>query len=68
MRVKSFQSCLTLCNPWTAAYWSGLPRPPRGDLLNPRINLNLCLLHLLHWQEFFTPGGFFTTSATWEAP
>ena len=26
--------------------------------------LNLCLLHLLHWQEGF----FFTTRATWEAP
>ena len=27
--------------------------------------LNLHLLHLLHWQEI--PGRFFTTSATWEA-
>ena len=42
------QSCLTLCDPWTVAhqaplcvgfsrqeYWSGLPRPPPGDLPDP---------------------------------
>ena len=39
-------------------YWSGLPCPPPGDLSNPGI-------------EPISPalaGGFFTTSATWEAP
>ena len=41
-------------------YWSGLPCPPPGDLLNPGIK-----------PTSLTPpaltGGFFTTSATWEA-
>ena len=50
MCAKSLQSCLTLCDPWTVArqaplsmgfsrqeYWSGLPCPPPGDLLNPGI-------------------------------
>ena len=41
-------------------YWSGLPCPPPGDLLNPGIEaLSLMSLALA--------GGFFTTSATWEA-
>ena len=44
------QSCLTLCDPWTVAhqaspsmgfsrqeYWSGLPFPSPGDLLDPGI-------------------------------
>ena len=48
--AKLLQSCLTLCNPWTVArqaplsmgfsrqgYWSGLPRPPPGDLPDPGI-------------------------------
>ena len=48
--AKSLQSCLTLCNPGTVAcqvplstgftrqeYWSGLPGPPPGDLLDPWI-------------------------------
>ena len=42
-------------------YWSGLPCPPPGDLSNPGIK-----------SAFLTSpalaGGFFTTSATWEAP
>ena len=50
MWVKVTQSCLTLCDPWTVAsqallslefsrkeYWSGLPYPLPGDLLNPGI-------------------------------
>ena len=50
MHTKSLQSCLTLCDLWTVAhqappsmglsrqeYWSGLPRPPPGDLPNPGI-------------------------------
>ena len=51
-----------LC-PWgffRREYWSGLPCPPPGDLLNPGIEaLSLMSLALA--------GGFFTTSATWEA-
>ena len=42
-------------------YWTGLPCPPPGDLSDP--GSNPCL--------FSSPvlvGGFFTTSATWEAP
>ena len=48
--AKSLQSCLTLCDPRTVAcqvplstgftrqeYWSGLPGPPPGDLLDPWI-------------------------------
>ena len=41
-------------------YWSGLPCPPTGDLPDPRIEPS----------SFMSPalaGGFFTTSATWEA-
>ena len=40
--------------------WSGLPCPPPGDLPNPGIKpASLLSLALV--------GGFFTTSATWEA-
>ena len=71
VHTQSLQSCLTL---WTVAheaplsmgfsrqeYWSGLLCPPPGDLPNPRIkppSLTSCTL----------ASGFFTTSATWEAP
>ena len=47
-KVLVAQSCLTLCDPWTAAhqailsmefsrqkYWSGLPFPSPGDLPKP---------------------------------
>ena len=60
--------------PWTAArraplsmgfsrqkYWSGLPRPPAGDLPEPGIKPT----------SLPTPaqaGGFFTTITTWEVP
>ena len=67
VRAKLLQSCLTL---WPQAplsmgfsrqeYWSGLPRPPPGDLPDSRIKA----------MSLMTPalaGGFFTTSATWEA-
>ena len=40
-------------------YWSGVPFPPPGDLPNPGIE-----------PVFMSPtlaGGFFTTSASWEA-
>ena len=38
-------------------YWSGLPFPPPGDLPDPGIEPESPVL----------AGGFFTTSATWEA-
>ena len=41
-------------------YWSGLPFPPPGDLSDPGIEpMSLPSLALA--------GGFFTTSAMWEA-
>ena len=73
MHVSHFsgaQLCVTL---WTVApqaplsmgfsrqeYWSGLPRPPPGDL--PDLGIELMSLV----SPAFT-GGFFTTSTTWEA-
>ena len=64
------QSCTTLCNSWTVArqaplsmefsrqeYWSGLPLPPLGDLLNPGIKPESLAFHTLAC-------GFLTTSAT----
>jgi len=41
-------------------YWSGLPCPPPGDLPNLGIESMSLMSPTL-------PGGFFTTSATWEA-
>ena len=41
-------------------YWSGLPRPPPGDLLNPGIEPKSLMSPVL-------AAGFFTTSTTWEA-
>ena len=51
------KSCLTLVTPWTIVhqaplsmafsrqeYWSGLPFPPSGDLLNPGIKLGFSAL------------------------
>ena len=40
--------------------WSGLPCPPPGNILNPGIEPVSLISHAL-------AGGFFTTSATWEA-
>ena len=42
-------------------YWSGLPCPPRGDFPDPGIEPTSLVSPAL-------AGGFFTTSATWEAP
>ena len=42
-------------------YWSGEPFPPSGDLPDPETELMSLLSSAL-------AGGFFTTSATWEAP
>ena len=63
--------CVT---PWTVAlqapltmgfsrqeYWSGLPCPPLGDLLDPGIEPTSVTTPAL-------AGRFFTTSTTWEAP
>ena len=60
-------------SPWTVAhqaplsmgfsrqeYWSGLPFPPPGDLPNPGIEPLSVISPAL-------AGGFFTTSAAWEA-
>ena len=41
-------------------YWSGLPFPPPGDLPDPGIEPRSLMSPAL-------AGGFFTTSATWEA-
>ena len=41
-------------------YWSGLPFPPPGDLLNPGIEPTFLTSPSL-------AGGFFTTTTTWEA-
>ena len=73
MHAKLLLSCLTLCdlmdyNPpgfsvhgiLQAEYWSGLPWPPPGDLPDPGIELVFLMSPALG-------GGFFTTSATWEA-
>ena len=68
-------SCVRLCaTPWTVAhqaplsmgfswqeYWSGLPCPPPGHLPDPGIKPVSVM------SPAFA-GGFFTTSATWEAP
>ena len=74
MCAKLLQLCLTLCNlvecssrgPLSMVfsrqeYWSGLPCPPAGDLPDPGVDLG---------QSLLAPalaGGFFTTTATWEA-
>ena len=41
-------------------YWSGLPGPPPGDLLDPEIELMSLMSPAL-------AGRFFTTSTTWQA-
>ena len=65
------QSCLTLCDPRDCSplsmgfsrqeYWSGLPFPPPGDLPDPGVKPTFL-------ESPASTGGFFTTSATWEAP
>ena len=42
-------------------YWSVLPWPPPGDLPNPGMEPVSLMSPAL-------AGGFFTTSATWDAP
>ena len=74
LNVLSHLSCVRLfATPWTVAhqaplsmefsgqeYWSGWPRPPPGDLPDPGIESASLASPAL-------AGGFFTTSATWEA-
>ena len=70
-RFSHVQFCAT---PWAAAcqnplsmgffnqeHWSGLPCPPPGNFPDPGIKLTSLMSPAL-------AGGFFTTSATWEAP
>ena len=74
VHAKSLQSCPTLCHLWTVApqaplsmgfsrkeYWSGLPCPPPENLSDPGIEPTSLASPAL-------AGGFFTTSASWEAP
>ena len=71
--VKSLQLCPTLCYPMDCSLpgslsmgfsrgesWSGLLCPPPGDLPDPGIEPMSLMSPAL-------AGGFFTTSATWEA-
>ena len=72
--LASSLSCVPLLViPWTVAhqdplpmefsrqeYWSWVPFPTPGDLLNPRIKPTSLASPAL-------AGGFFTTSAIWEA-
>ena len=73
MHVKSLQACPTLCDPVDYSllgcsvhgilqqeYWSGLPRPPPGDLLHPGIKPESLISPTL-------AGRFSTTSTIWEA-
>ena len=66
--------CVTLATAWTVARqaplsmgfsrqesWSGLPCPPPGDLPDPGIEPASLTSPAL-------AGGYFATSATWEAP
>ena len=62
-------SCVRLCDPMDcrqpefprSEYWSGLPFSSPGDLPNPKTEpMSLVSPELA--------GGFFTNSATWEAP
>ena len=71
--VKWTELCLIVVTPWTVArqaslsmgsprqeYWSGLPFPAPGALPDPGIAPTSLMSPAL-------AGGFFTTSATWEA-
>ena len=73
MCAKWLQSCLALCNPWTAPhqdplsmglsrqeYWSRLQCPPPADLPDPGIKL-------ISLTSPASADKFFTTGSTWEA-
>ena len=72
--LSGFRRVQLFTTPWTVAhqallsmgfsrqeYWSGLPCPPPGELPDARLELVSLMSPAL-------AGGFFTTSATWEAP
>ena len=72
--LSHFSRAQICASPWTVAcqtplsmgfsrqeYCHGLPCPPPGDLPDPGIELYLLTSTTL-------AGGFFTTSAPWEAP
>ena len=62
LRSRGLQPARLLC-PWGFSreeHWSGLPRPPPGDLPNPGSKPAFLMSPAL-------AGGFFT-SATWENP
>ena len=72
--LSQFSHAHLFATPWTIArqvplsmgfsrqeYWSELLCPPQGDLLNPGTESRSLMSPAL-------AGGFFTTSATWEAP
>ena len=72
MHAKLLQSCLTLCDPMDCSppgssahgilqeeRWSGLQCPPQGIFLTQGLNPYV--------MSPASVGGFFTTSATWEA-
>ena len=48
-------------------YWSGLPRPPPGDLPDRGIE-PMSLVYPSLTDSFYIPGTTRTTSTTWEAP
>ena len=69
--LSRFSHVQLIATPWTVAlqaplsmgfsrqeYWSGLPRPPPGDLPNPQIEPTSLTSPAL-------AGGFFTASAIW---
>ena len=71
--LSCFSRVQFFVTPWTVArqaslsmgfsrqeYWSGLPCPPPGDLPDPGIEP-------MSLKAPTLGGGFFTTSATWEA-
>ena len=72
--LSHFSHVWLFATPWTVTcqaslsmrfsrqeYWSGLPCPPPGDLPDPGIEPTSLMSPVLK-------GGFFTSSATWEAP
>ena len=72
--LKTLSRVRLFVTPWTVArqaplsmefswqgYWSGMPFLPPGGLPDPGIKLASPMSSAL-------AGGFFTTSATWEAP
>ena len=71
--LSHFSRVQLFVTPWTVAhqvplsmgfsrqeYWSGLPRPPPGDLPNPGIEP-------MSLRSPALAGGFFTTNTTWKA-